>query len=142
MYKKEKRSSKKIRGCGELPCVSHEFSKNDEDLRWGQTIKGEKKQHKPEDCVNRLDGKLCRGEQEWEEGDMARDRQRPESAKESAVMQRDQTERNDNKQDCLFMNMPAKEEGRVSTERDRTNKRFPRWFVEQSKQYRLYSIST
>lgn len=73
---------------------------------------------------------------------MTCDRQRPERAEESAVMERNQTERNNDKKDCLLVNVPTKEEGGISTKRDRTNESLPRWFVEHSEQYGLHKIST
>jgi len=63
---------------------------------------------------------------------MTSDSQGPESAKESAVMKCNQAKWNDDKQNRFLVNMPAKEEGSVTAERDCTDKRLPRWFVEQS----------
>jgi hypothetical protein len=68
---------------------------------------------------------------------VASDRQRPESAKEPAIMQRNQAEGDDDQENRFLVNMPTEKEGSVTTKRDCTDKRLPRWLVEQSKKDRL-----
>lgn len=67
--------------------------------------------------------------------------QRSEGAKIPAIMKGNQTERNNNKQYGLLMNMPTKEKGSIATERDRTDKDLPGWFVEEADKNWLNFIS-
>ena len=44
-------------------------------------------------------------------------------------MKCNQTERNNDKQNRLFMDVPAEKEGGIATERKCTNEGFPSWLV-------------
>jgi hypothetical protein len=99
-------------------------------LRRRQTIKHRQKQHEPEDCVYCLHWELGSSKQEREERYMTCDRQGSKGAKESAIVERNQAERDDDKKNSLLVNMPAEQEGSIPTQGDRTNESFPRWFVQ------------
>jgi hypothetical protein len=61
---------------------------------------------------------------------VASDRQRPEGAKEPAVVERNQTKGDDDQKDRFLVNVPTEEKGSIATKSDCANKRLPRWFVE------------
>lgn len=56
---------------------------------------------------------------------MSCNRQGSECAKISTILESDQAERNDHKENGFLMHMPAKQEGCVTAERDRTDEHFP-----------------
>lgn len=72
---------------------------------------------------------------------MAGDGQRAKSPEIPAILESYQTEGNDHKQDCFFVDVPAKEEGCVTAERHSTDKSFPGGLVEETEKDRLGSIS-
>lgn len=52
--------------------------------------------------------------------------QRSEGTEVTTILECDQTEGNDNEEDGLFVHMPAKQEGGIATESDRSDKSIPR----------------
>lgn len=63
MYKKENRSSRNIRGCGELVMVSQNTYVGLANLRRSETVESEEEQYKPEYRVHSFDGEFCRSEE-------------------------------------------------------------------------------
>jgi hypothetical protein len=72
---------------------------------------------------------------------MAGNGQRPESAIIPAILECYKAEWNDDKQDRLFVNVPAEKERRVTAERHGADKGFPRGFEEESEKNRLDGVS-
>jgi hypothetical protein len=84
------------------------------DLRWCQAVEGEQERHEPEDRVCYFDGEFGSCEQQREQADVACYGEWAESSQVSAVVERDETEGNDDKQDSFFVDVPAEEERGVS----------------------------
>lgn len=59
-------------------------------------------------------------------------RKRTEGTKVSTIAKSNETERDDDEEDCLFMNMPSKEKGGIATERYRTDEILPSGLDEES----------
>ena len=110
-------------------------------LRWSQGVECPQKGNQPDDGVAHFDGELHRREKEWEQADVAGDRQRPEGAEIAAVLECHQTEWDDDKQDRLLVDVPAEEKRRVATECDGADEGFPGRLEEQSEKNRLKDIS-
>lgn len=90
-----------------------------------EAIKRQQKEHEPEDGVDGLDRELGRRKQQREEGHVACHGERPECAQVPPVLKREQTERDNDKEHGLLMDVPAEEERRVTAERDGANKVVP-----------------
>jgi len=109
-------------------------------LRWCKSVESQKEQYEPKDCINSLDGELCSCEQERKQRDVTRHGQRAEGAEVSTVAEGHQAERDDDKQNCFLMNVPAEEERGVAAQSDRTNEGLPRRFVKETQQDRLLTV--
>lgn len=105
------------------------------------SVKGKQEQDQPEDGIYRLDGKFGGCEEQREKRDMARDRQGSEGAKIPSILQRNQTEWDDDQQNRLLVNVPAEEERRISTQCHRSHKRIPVWSEPQLYQRKLKPVS-
>jgi hypothetical protein len=69
------------------------------------------------------------------------DSERSESSKVSSVTQRDQTERYNDKENSLFMNMPSEEKGCIAAKSNCANKGIPGGFYKKSDEKRLCRLS-
>ena len=94
-------------------------------LRWSETVKGHQEGHKPCYSVDRLDWKLCCSKQEGKQRHVARYGQRSKRAKISPIFESNQAEWDNNKQYGLFVNVPPKQEGRITAEGDSADECVP-----------------
>lgn len=124
--------------------VCQSCSGNDDkliDLRRCQSIECQQKQDKPEDGVRCLDREfLCREEQR-KQRDVTRHGKWPKGSKVSAVLEREEAERDDDQQNGFFMYVPAEQERRVTAERESPDKGIPRWLQEELDQRRLLELT-
>lgn len=72
---------------------------------------------------------------------MTSNSQGPESPVIPAILERYQTEGNNDKQNRLFVDVPAEEKRCVATERDGADKGFPGRLEEESEKNRLKDVS-
>lgn len=63
--------------------------------------------------------------------------QRPEGSEVTAIFEGKKAKRNDDKQNCLLVHMPAKKKRGIATESDCTNECFPRRLKEEFDQENL-----
>lgn len=63
--------------------------------------------------------------------------QRPEGSEVTAVLEGKKAKRNDDKQNCLLVHMPAKKKRSIATESDCTDECFPRRLKEEFDQENL-----
>jgi len=94
-------------------------------LRRSKSFECHQEQHKPEDGVNCLDREFLCGEQQRKQGYVTRNSKRPKSSQVASILECEQTERDDDKQDRLFMDVPAKQEGSIATQCDCSHKVVP-----------------
>lgn len=95
-------------------------------LRWrSHPVKSEQEQHQPQNRVDSLDGKFGHSEDQREERDVACHRKGPEGTEVPSVLECNQAERDDYKEDGLLVDMPPEEERSVPTQGQRTYKGIP-----------------
>lgn len=143
MYNSEKRSSKNTLGFSELDqsqleCFHTDVSAN--HLRRRHSIKNQEHHNEPEYGVNHLHRELHCSEKQWKQAHVTGYGQRSEGSEIATILQRKQTERYDDEQYGLLMNVPAKEERSITAKRECRYESVPVRFEEELNESRLHSI--